>query len=104
MESLFNNKASVPEAARRFAKLPTVERRLAGGRMLVQRLDAPTAVSLSGSAPFIWELLDTEDTVDGLTNALQQRYTDERETIKAGVEAALASFTSQDLVEQGPEQ
>ena len=91
---LFGNTSGPTE----YVKKPTVQRLLAGDRMLVQRLDASTPVSLSGSAPIIWELLDDHSTVEGVTKALLERYTDDEQTIAGGVLAAIASFESQDLV------
>ncbi len=83
----------------KYEKVPAVQRRLAGGRMLVQRLDSDTAVSLSGSAPLIWELLDDGATAQELIDALVERYSDEREEIEVGVRAALDSFDEEALLE-----
>lgn len=71
--------------------------------MLVRRLDATAAVTLSGSAPVIWELLDTHRDVDGLTDALMERYEDSRSTIEAGARAAMQSLISKDLVTETTE-
>lgn len=87
----------------RYQQRPAVQRHLAGGRMLVQALDAATSVSLSGSAPAIWELLEVPSTVDELTDALIEQYSDTRERIEVGVRAALDSFESQELLDMGVE-
>lgn len=81
-----------------YRKAPAVDRNLANARLLVQRLDAERAVQLSGSAPLIWDLLDTHNTVDQVVDQLAERFSDTRETIEAGVRAALDSFIDQRLV------
>lgn len=87
----------------RYQQRPAVQRHLAGGRMLVQTLDSKTSVSLSGSAPVIWDLLEVPCTVDELADALLERYADDRERIEIGVRAALDSFETQKLVDMGVE-
>ena len=83
-----------------YAKVPVVERNLAGGRLLVQRLGAGQPTQLSGSAPLIWDLLDTYFTVAELVARLTERFSDPEGTIEGGVRAALASLESQGLVTQ----
>lgn len=82
-----------------YRKFPAVERNLANGRLLVQRRGGDKAVQLSGSAPLIWDLLDTHDSVTEIVNRLQERFSDPEETIASGVRSALALFEEQLLVE-----
>ncbi len=81
-----------------YRKVPAVERNLANARLLVQRIDKGKAVQLSGSAPLIWDLLDSHHTVAQVVDQLVERFSDSREMIEAGVRAALDSFVSQELV------
>ncbi len=83
----------------RYTKTPAVERNLANGRLLVQRVEAEKAVQLSGSAPLIWGLLDQHQTVAEIVEQLLQQFSDPAETIEAGVRQAIESFISQHLVE-----
>lgn len=83
-----------------FTKAATVQRNLANGRLLVQRVDVEKAVQLSGSAPLIWELLDQHNTIPAVVEQLAEQFSDPAETIEAGVRQAIDSFISQQLVEE----
>ncbi len=100
MSSLFGNRDGDGRAARfeMYQKVAVVERNLAGGRLLVQRLDFDRPTQLSGSAPLIWDLLDTHKTVDELVERLAERFSDSSVTIEAGVRSALDSLAAQGLV------
>ena len=89
---------STNEAGVQITKVPVVQRNLANGRLLAQRLDSHKAVQLSGSAPLIWDLLDSQTTVEGLVQELTDRFSDSPETIESGVRSALDSFVQQKLV------
>ena len=65
-----------------YTKVPVVERNLAGGRLLVQRLGADRPTQLSGSAPLIWDLLDTSQTIPALVARLTERFADPDGTIE----------------------
>lgn len=86
--------------AARYIKTSVVERNLANGRLLVQRVDADKAVQLAGSAPLIWELLDRKPTIRNIVDHLAQQFSDPAETIEAGVRQAIDSLVSQQLVEE----
>ncbi len=81
-----------------YRKVPVVERNLANGRLLVQRLDSSKAVQLSGSAPLIWDLLGSHPTIGQVVEQLAERFSDPSDTIEAGVRAAVESFVMQKLV------
>ena len=50
----------------------------------------PGMITLNATGAYIWELLETEQTVDSLTAALVARYEVEDEKARADVEAFLA--------------
>ena len=81
-----------------YTKVPVIERNLAGGRLLVQRPGADQPTQLSGSAPLIWDLLDTHQTIPELVQRLTERFADPEGKIEGGVRSALASLESQGLV------
>ena len=50
----------------------------------------PGMITLNATGAYIWELLETEQTVQSLTDALVARYEVEKERAQADVEAFLA--------------
>ena len=81
-----------------YLRVPHVERKLAGGRRLVQVVGAETPTQLAGSAPMIWDLLDEHPRVDQIVAILQQQFSDPPEAIASGVELGLNSLIEADLV------
>ena len=81
-----------------YGRVRFVERRLGRGRRFVQALDAATPSQLAGSAPIIWDLLDTHPSVDALTPELQKRFNDSPEIIASGVRSALAMLIESSLI------
>jgi hypothetical protein len=84
--------------ASQYRRVRFVERELAYGRRLVHALDADAPTQLSGSAPLIWDLLADNNSVDEIVALLQQRFSDPRDVIAAGVQAALGSLLQASLV------
>ena len=82
----------------RYRRVPHVERRLSGGRRLVQTVDALRAIQLAGSAPMIWDLLDENPEPEQVAAQLQQHFSDPPTVIAAGVEVGLASLVDSKLV------
>lgn len=82
----------------KFERVRFVERRLAQGRRFVQPLEAATPSQLAGSAPIIWDLLDTHPSVDALTPELQKRFNDSPELIVAGIRAAVQMLIDSALI------
>lgn len=81
-----------------YRRVSHVERRLSGGRRLVQIVGADRAVQLSGSAPMIWDLLDDHPDADQVAAQLQQHFSDAPEVIAQGVQVGLASLVDSALV------
>ena len=69
-------------------------RDVAGTRVIVPVGDAVTAfpgmITLNATAAYLWELLETEQTVQSLTQALLDRYEVDEPKAKADVEAFIA--------------
>lgn len=82
-----------------YRRRPAVERSLPGGRRLVQPLDAVTPSMLAGSAPLVWDLLETCDQVESVVAKLCERFDDSVEVIGSGVDAALHMMLAEHLVE-----
>lgn len=49
-------------------------------------------ITVNDTGAYLWELLETEQTADTLTDALQEKYEVAREQAKADVEAFLAEL------------
>ncbi len=81
-----------------YRRVPHVERRLSGGRRLVQTVGSERAVQLAGSAPMIWDLLDEFPRADLVAAQLRQHFSDPPEVIAQGVEVGLASLVDSALV------
>ena len=81
-----------------YRRVPHVERRLSGGRRLVQIVGSDRAVQLAGSAPMIWDLLDENPQPDQVVAQLQQHFSDAPDVIAQGVEVGLASLIDSALV------
>lgn len=66
-------------------------RDVAGALVIVPVGDAiaafPGMITLNGTAAYLWELLETEQTAQSLTEALLARYEVDEEKAKADVEA-----------------
>lgn len=81
-----------------YERVPHVERRLSGGRRLVQAVGSENPTQLAGSAPLIWDLLVDYPIAEQLAMQLQQQFSDPPEAIAAGVEAGLKSLIDASLV------
>ena len=71
-------------------------RDVAGTMVIVPIGDAVAAfsgmITVNGTGAYLWQLLETEQTVDTLTEALLERYEVTREQAVADVEAFLAKL------------
>ena len=71
-------------------------RDVAGPMVIVPIGDAVAAfsgmITVNGTGAYLWQLLETEQTVDTLTEALLERYEVTREQAVADVEAFLAKL------------
>ena len=85
-------------SAYRYERVPHVERRLSGGRRLVQAIGSENPTQLAGSAPLIWDLLVDFPIAEQLAVELQRQFSDPPEVIAAGVEAGLRSLIDASLV------
>ena len=61
-----------------------------------------TVIHLNGSAAAVWMLLDGTLDIDGLSTELAVIFEVSAETIRADVQAALASYAGQNLLVEGP--
>jgi hypothetical protein len=83
-----------------YQRLPAVERTLLGGRLLVQPVGAPAPTELGGSAPIIWELLETHQHLDVVMELLADRFNDEPAVIEHGTRQAVEQLLSAGLIER----
>lgn len=73
-----------------------VQQDVAGTKVIVPTGAAvsefPGMITVNDTGAYLWELLETEQTADTLTDALQEKYEVAREQAKADVEAFLAEL------------
>ena len=83
----------------RYRRVPSVERRLSGGRLYVQPIGAARPVELAGSAPAIWDILSRTGDLTQLRAIVQRTFDDEPAVIAEGTRSALEQLVAAGLVE-----
>ena len=73
-----------------------LQQNVAGTNVIVPTGEAvsqfPGMITVNGSGAYLWELLETEQSVDSLAAALQEKYEVAQAQAKADVEAFLAKL------------
>lgn len=83
-----------------YRRRPAVERRLLGGRFLVQPIDAAAPTELGGSAPIIWELLADHRHLAGVMQLLSERFDDPPDVIEKGTNLAIRQMLDAGLIDE----
>jgi hypothetical protein len=78
---------------------PTVREMEIDGDITLFHTETQEALVLNPTAGDVWRLLDGERDVSQIVELLSRAYAEDAETVRAGVEAALAQFRQHDVLE-----
>lgn len=80
---------------------PSVREMEIDGEITLFHSVTQTALVLNGTASDVWRLLDGERTAEDIAGLLDSAYDADPDTLRAGVESAVAQLREHGLLEQG---